>query len=435
MTGNKRFSLCVAGALLAVLLSGAALPAHAAEWYVSSSGGSNQNAGNTPAEPFKNLQKAIKSAAPGDTIKVAAGNYYGLLNKGSIDLDRGVTILGGFNADFSQRDILGNPTLLQPSNKSNDTYGGNALLYVTIKDESAVTVIDGLMFDKGPSNNYHQKEGLVEGVTGGMLLHPPSRESMDKSPNAKMPLIGGTFNGSVTIRNCVFVNGNFYGIQFAQGKGSVKVLNNIFIANALAAAEIRGSTAASHQSDLEFAYNTVLFSWSRLKDLGDMGYGVRIMTQMDYNIHHNIIGFSCFAGLDATRDDKNRYVSIDHNALILNRQADLTLPGGGMYLRVWAEDFADLELKSTKGNKTLNDFSLLADKINKPYTIGFLDVRYKEKTDLDENSPSNRLREMLGQPKRGQITSQVSMYGNYYPLTDAVKLFGAVEGVGAQKAE
>ena len=33
----------------------------------------------------------------------------------------------------------------------------------------------------------------------------------------------------------------------------------------------------------------------------------------------------------------------------------------------------------------------------------------------------------------GTITSKVSMYANKYPLDDAIKLFGAIDGYGAQK--
>ena len=42
------------------------------------------------------------------------------------------------------------------------------------------------------------------------------------------------------------------------------------------------------------------------------------------------------------------------------------------------------------------------------------------------------LREVLGLPMQGKLKTQVSMYGNRYPIEDALKLFGALEGVGAQ---
>ena len=62
-----------------------------------------------------------------------------------------------------------------------------------------------------------------------------------------------------------------------------------------------------------------------------------------------------------------------------------------------------------------------------------MDASYKESVDYDPNSFENELRRIFGinQTARGQ--SEISMFGNKYPLKDAVKLFGAVEGYGAQE--
>ena len=39
---------------------------------------------------------------------------------------------------------------------------------------------------------------------------------------------------------------------------------------------------------------------------------------------------------------------------------------------------------------------------------------------------------MLGLPLQGTITTQCDMFCNRYPLEDALKLFGAMDGKGAQ---
>ena len=41
-------------------------------------------------------------------------------------------------------------------------------------------------------------------------------------------------------------------------------------------------------------------------------------------------------------------------------------------------------------------------------------------------------RQAVGLPMQGTIVSKVDMFGNRYPLEDALKLFGAMPGKGAQ---
>ena len=67
-------------ALFAVTAIFSALTLNAAELYVSKDTGKNSNAGTKDA-PFKNLQKALDVAAAGDKIHVAAGNYFGLMDR------------------------------------------------------------------------------------------------------------------------------------------------------------------------------------------------------------------------------------------------------------------------------------------------------------------------------------------------------------------
>ena len=48
------------------------------------------------------------------------------------------------------------------------------------------------------------------------------------------------------------------------------------------------------------------------------------------------------------------------------------------------------------------------------------------------DSPANTFRRAMGMNQQGTIQSSVTMWANRYPLEDALKLFGAVEGFGAQ---
>ena len=186
----------------------------------------------------------------------------------------------------------------------------------------------------------------------------------------------------------------------------------------MAAVELRGASAAMN-SETYFTNNTVLFIWSRLKDLSDMGYGYRFLPKMDSYLDHNIIGCCIFAGLDRTHVDSpaakeaERVTTCENTLFFLNRQADLVLPGGGRFLRVNVEDFEDVEqFAEVSDNEAVTDPALFGGAINEAYLKGF-------RQSMDMNP--------VGTP-----TKAVTMFANHYPVADALKLFGAVEDYGAQ---
>lgn len=411
----------------------AAVTALAADLYVSKDKGSNKNAGTKDA-PMKNIQKAIDKAQDGDVIHIAQGLYFGTMDIGYIEIKKSVTLLGGYSPDFSSRDTVKYPVLIQPTNASNATGAHKPALDIQTENLPNTTiVIDGLIFDKGESNNYHGKDGKPEGVETGMLLHPPMKGEQ-KYVTTDTPLIKGRANSDITIQNCFFLNSPNYGIMLGNRKGKILIKNNVFVGNAFAGVEIFGTSAKPHETKLELAYNTILFNWSRTKDLSSFGYGTRIMTNMDYNIHHNIIGLSILSGIANTRIDKTKEIEVNDNLFFLNREFDMSLPSqGGIFMKIKAADFEEIEsLKSASGNKEITDLAGLKDAINKEYLNGFLNVSYTEKTLLDPNSAANMLRETMGLNKQGTINSKVTMYANKYPLQDAFKLVGAVSGYGAQ---
>ena len=70
-------------------------------------------------------------------------------------------------------------------------------------------------------------------------------------------------------------------------------------------------------------------------------------------------------------------------------------------------------------------------RLNAAYLNAFLSMKYSEKATLDADK-LNALRQAVGLPQQGTIVSKVDMFGNRYPLEDALKLFGAIDGKGAQ---
>jgi len=403
--------------------------------YVSKANGSNKNDGSKAA-PFKNLDKAIEVALPGTTIYIAGGIESGTLNVGFIESDKPVKIFGSWDENFTEQDILAHPTVLQPDNESARSTR-KAILKFT-KDVNG-TFIDHLVFDGGQRNAYHEKEGIVKGIEGGRLLPDTERPAVGFATifEPLLQFVSAATGGDVTIQNCVFVNGASFALQAGHRSGKFSVKNNVFVGNRMAAIEIYGTCAStggpksmSLCGEVEVAYNTILFTWSRTKDFQDMGYGVRVMTKCDYNIHHNIIGASVLAGIDHTRFNKDEWVKVDHNIFFVNKDKDLHYsPVSNSRLRIDAGDLGDLEIASTSGNRNEIPKEL---KINQDYLDGYLNARYSEQTDLDRNSAANQWRSMLGMNLQGTMSSSVTMFCNRYPWKETLELFGNVKGYGAQ---
>lgn len=439
MNATKRVFIFVV--ILAFMVLNAGLGAK--DLYVSKAGGDNQNPGTLTA-PFKNLESALKAAAAGDCIRVAQGNYTGLRDKGYLEAPLPVEIIGGYAPDFSSRDVRKYQSTLIPSRESGES-GRRPILSILNVPAGTRFVLDGFVFDRGEQNAYSPKESLIEGL-GGRILRSTERPASGPSTVEEPTLcftnkVRANIEGELIIRNCVFLNGHF-AIQGAVKNGTVRVMNSIFVGNKMAAIEIFGIAGKKGPKGpiekgghVEIAQNTILFTWSRLKDFADMGYGIRVMTMVSYDIHHNLIGGSVLTGIDHTRGNPNDWLKIDENIIFLSKQAPLLYvePGrsaAGKMERVRIEDMnADLGLASCRGNREAIPKKL---PINPVYLDHFLKARYSETADFNPDSSANVLREVMGLPKQGRLHTQVSMFANRYPLKDALDLFGALPTTGAQ---
>jgi len=431
-------------AALLCLFSAFALLGHAAELYVSKDLGDNANAGTKEA-PLKNIEKAAQIAQIGDKICVAEGNYYGLRDKGFIIIKKPVEIYGGYSKDFAARDVLKHQTRIMPPASVNGTGSSNPLVELDVVAAPGERLIfDGIIFDKGDSNAYDPSRGKPRGVETGMLVLPPGVGQNGKATNvitAAKPLLGGKFlgGGELAIRNSVFGNGNNSAVRLG-AHGEVNIANNVFVANAISACEIWGAKNQADAVKIDFSYNTMLFTWPRTASFGDGGQGFKVMTKADVVIRRNIIGLSAFAAIERARIDspvameKGRKVRVNDNRFFLNKKADVILPGLGLFETIFAKDFADVDLfDEAVGNEELKDDKTLRKAVNKAYLEGFLDASYKESVDYDPNSFTNELRRVFGINQVATGQSEISMFANKYPLKDAIKLFGAVEGYGAQE--
>jgi hypothetical protein len=406
-------------------------------WYVSIKKGKNRNPG-TKESPLKNIDKAIKKSNIGDKIFIAGGKYMGTFKIGYLESDKPLKLFGSWDEGFNKQDIINHPTVFQPDNAS----GGKsrkAMLRFTKNVEN--TVVDGIVWDSGERNLYDPKKGIIEGIKGG-LMRLPTEPLKGYNSTVGEPLISfrsATRGGNITISNCVFVNGPSFAIQAGLHSGSFKVINNVFVANRMASIEIYGTCPGSKMKrnmvscgEVEIAYNTILFTWSRLKDYLDMGYGVRIMTKLKYNIHDNIIGANIMGGIDDSRFCKDEFIKIDNNILFGNKGGDLYYtPESNTKLQLTVDEFEDLEFESVSENKGEAPDIL----VNKAYLKGFYSARYNETTNYDPNSAVNQWSRALGLNQQGTMTSSATMFMNKYPWEETLLLFGASDEAGAQVPE
>ena len=431
-------AVCAMCALLTVSAS-------AADYYVSLATGKNKNDGSKAA-PFKNLWKAISVAKNGDVIHIAEGNYPGRMKQGWFQLDEPVSLIGGYSADFSQRDPLKYKTMFQPLNENNDKKKGTqGLLHLEFEKNPAKApknfdmTIDGIIFDDGFASSYHATKGKPEGFETGMWLEGPAKNLKDKFPSANRYCISSATasrgEGNLTIKNCTFVNGSNYAVNLNWFGGKVTIVNNVFCNNRMVGASVACSNGQK-PIDWEFANNTVLFTWSRLNDLQDMGFGVRTNENVNANIHHNVIGLNVLTGFDNTKGNaKRKNTMLDNNVFFLNRESDVQMTVSPSIAKVRVDTFEDLEgvdgIESISDNIDLQDPAAFKGRINAQYLNSFLSMKYSESTKLDDDK-CNALRSVLGLPLQGTITTTCDMYANRYPMADALKLFGAMDKYGAQ---
>ena len=422
-------------------------------------GAGSRTADGSKEKPYKDLQAAIDAAPTGSKILISEGNYLGRMEQGYIQIkDKYLTLEGGWNAGFTERNFVKYRTMIQPGEAQIGTSGSYSMLNIDYKFNApgvslqGLMVIDGIIFDGGEITPYFRpipedaRTGTPPGCETGQTIEPgASMQSLELRPFSISDRRGihGYFQGILIIRNCVFANCYNFGVQLENHGGAWEIYNNLFVSNRMAGIEVRGhGSIPEDKTSLKFYNNTVLFTWTRTKLMEDMGYGFRYMTRMNYDVYDNIFGCNYYGALDRTRfdsdlkRDKIRVTNAFNNLFFANTMGDICLPsGGGLWNFQFAKNFEEVEqLEKYEGNREVNqsEAQSLANALNTPYLQGFLTLTKTEKSQFDENSAMNTYRAAHGMNMRGTETVRVSMWGNRYPIADINKLWGVIAGKGAQ---
>ena len=430
-------------------------------YYVSKSGSSRGADGLTPATAKKDIQAVLdiikEKGDNGAIVRVGEGNFLGYTNQGYIEIYNFITLEGGWNEDFTERDPFKYITRIQPGEEQRGTNGSKGLI-TTSRDLDAVgtnnsvrgtLIIDGIMLDMGlenfykPNNPNDERNGCPSAAfeTGRMedAVPPQIQHQIFHSD--------GAIAGNVIIRNCLIANSSYFGLQFNTRCGEIEIYNNVIISNRYSGVRIDGWDKEGQASHINFHHNTVAFSWCRDKFMEDMGYGFEYMNKVSADVHHNLFVGNNYAAVARTRKlsgpdapiEARRVTNLYDNYYFLNA-ADLQLPsaGGGKWTNVKCTDIEDMvdekTLPKAENNKELPAGSPVIEAFDKDYLEAFANLKViSESQNFNANSASNQFRQAMGMNMQGTEIRRVSMFGNRYNFDKALKLFGAMPGYGAQK--
>ena len=266
-------------------------PAGAAIWYVDNSLGTN-GSGTSAGNALNNLQDAITLASASDVIWVTEGTY----QEGVVTLSKQLTLAGGFNHAFTDRDISGTPTIIDGQGVSRST--GE----VRINTDST---LDGLTITGGNNSN---------GYGGGIEIN-------DVSP---------------TITSCTITANDSTGVGFMRGGGGIGV---------------RGGSASPYIGNCVISDNTLTYGASTIGGCGVLVYGsatptfegCTIVNNTGTNTSSNLgSGVLCYSGAAPTfincviAQNGNAYGAIACrsacNVTVTNCTIDNNL-GSGFYTR------------------------------------------------------------------------------------------------------
>jgi hypothetical protein len=299
------------------------------DWFVraGASGGDGSR-----EKPFRDPFQALDKAEGGDTIHVAGGDYFGKLRSGKWKiLIRNLALLGGYNADFTERDPWKNPTrfILDKEERAKGTPDGTVL---ASEENSDGLVLDGFIFDGATYNAYTQSGAL----------------DLRNSPLAPLVDLRGGDHAPITVRNCVFLNASGAAASIASTAGVFE--NNVVLNTSGWSLRIRGDGPgpwAIHN-------NTILFACDPTPRAGtgqssSDGALVQLNGRAVTAVDSNIFAFADNFGVRSTIAQQN--VSYDGNVFAANLYNHLT---DTQYLwtdnSTWERRVADSGFASFHGN-------------------------------------------------------------------------------------
>ena len=385
---TRRWNLFIFILILVFTITGTAA---AQDWYVKA--GAKKGKG-TNEKPYKGIYKALKKAVKGDVIHVANGDYSGKLKSGFIIVrTKDLTLLGGYNDDFSQRNPFKYPTRIF-KDKNSKAQGNDVGLIKTEENYSGL-VLDGFILDATNRNAYDGNGDLQ--VTLSLKKPPLTLSQKD-----------------CHVRNCIIMNTAHTGI-IIRGAGS-SVENCLIINTVYSGIHVLGDSGAdATETPILLRNNTIVFSW---KKGSTGGYGIDIGTGCQVTMENNLLGYNESYAVSNQLNLKSEVIhTLNNNGMFQNK--------GGNYAFFSAEnqttlviddpdDFEDSDLESAEDNVMAEPFF----KFDSVWFEKFSNQTAAAEPGKIEMDDFNQLRSMLGLPLWGGKVQGRAGYAMSYPLSN-----------------
>ncbi len=401
--------------ILATLLLAPAL-AQADDYYVSIARGKGKEA--TKENPAKDLGNIVAKLKDGDTIHLAEGVYNGRDEAGADAIGVAVKIVGGWKDDFSARDPWGaHKTILTGTNAIS---GSTAYrLLIETKKCGSDIVVDGIVFDNGPRNQYSNDKQVV------IVRQANATKGLNSSPESgALKVIVGE-NCKVAIKNNVVMNtAPTGGAIYAQGhmNADITIENNLVINNTgegiFAMTKWQGRDYKDAPK-FHIARNTILFSWKHDAIGSYGGNALKFDTMIQATVSQNVFGFGDYGGVDNIK--KAQGVTLKDNLFTGNRLYDYREFNTSVKVDELADE-ADLLTPASTGNVSM------AIKVPVSNAWAGLYAGRKEisRAEVDAkakaaNSGANQIRSMLGLPLQANaVNVDVDVWLPRMQLADAL---------------
>ncbi len=276
-------------------------------------------------KPFKDPYQALEKVEGGDTIHVAEGDYSGKLRTAKFVIDMPfIALLGGYDADFKERDPWKHPTLLRFIKDDKNDYGQGYIVEGALDHRG--TIVDGFVFDRRDYNIYEADGDLA----------------VDRSNHSEAIWL---YSPGSTVRNCVFLNGAAQALRI--GTGNV-VENNIFINFVTGVVTVQ---RGDDNTPALLRNNTIVFGWNDKFGEGNVttGWGIKFDTQSRGVADNNIIAFIDNHGIEVFGSPGD--VSITNNVFSHNLWSNFeTSPARNFVDDTTMNQLGEAGLKASSGN-------------------------------------------------------------------------------------
>jgi hypothetical protein len=320
-------------------------------------------------KPFRDPWQALEKCEAGDSIHVAEGEYYGKLKIGQWKIDTTfISLIGGYDKEFKERNPWTHPTLLFCPLDFKGTMRGGYMVYG--EGDHTGAVVDGFIFDKKTVNKYFENGDI-------------DRDRSDAREHLWL------FYPDIVIRNCVFLNGRGGALRVSNG---ATIENNIFINHMDKTIVLtKGHTAAP----ATIRNNTLMFSWETKfgEGRGRGGHLLRLESDTRAIVDNNVFEFADNDAVQLALTGVNEIVLTNnvfsHNLWSAVQQMTQNVVVDASNFK----QLADLGFKKCEGNELLSSGCPVDEK--------FFDV-YLNRTAYVPGKVTedewNQFRELLGQP-------------------------------------